>query len=250
MDQRSDKKPVLAIMLMFLLFAGSIAHAQNEGNKLAEPTEKNDSTYRNFYDNRFKVAKAQINLLKNGALLVRLKTNANTINRLKNAGNIDLATQVERETQMENLLIMKAYRQEFTFCPVYFFYSDKSDSVKHQKLSGIFLDSNLVVNPSIVCNASFYLIAEQGSIYESSLGLVPLSQAGNAVEKGTSTKEVAIVVKNRFFIQLHKPFPYFQKGYGVKSYRNYVRKFNEELKNFYTKNAGFSVTPEIADLVY
>jgi hypothetical protein len=61
---------------------------------------------------RFKVAKAQINLLKNeGALLVRLKTNANTINRLKKAGNIDLATQVERETQLNNKIIISSIHQ-------------------------------------------------------------------------------------------------------------------------------------------
>ena len=97
---------------------------------------KSDSSYKDYSDLRFKVAKAQINLLKNnGALLVRLKTNAKTIARLKAAGNIDLATQIERETVLTNKIIVGSYLQEFTFCPVYFFYSQFSDSVKNKKLT-------------------------------------------------------------------------------------------------------------------
>ena len=134
---------------------------------------KTDSSFAHFEKMRFTVARSQVTLLKDsGALLVRLKTNSNTINRLKAAGNMDLATQVERETLLNNKVMMRAYRNEFKFCPVYFFTSDHSDSVKHKFLTGIFVDSNLVVDPTIVCKASFYLIAEQGSIYDSSLGIV------------------------------------------------------------------------------
>jgi len=212
---------------------------------------KADSSFNDFSKLRFSVAKAQINLLKKeGALLVRLKTNTNTINRLKKAGNIDLATQVERETQLNNKAIMRAYTKEFKFCPVYFFYSDCSDSVKHKNLTGIFVDSILSVNSSIVCNATFYLVAEQGSIYDSSLGIVSESQAPKAAEKGTASKEVAIVVKNRYFIQLHKPFPYYQQGYSIKKYGDFVKKFNKELQDFYTKNSSYVMPSEIKEFVY
>lgn len=212
---------------------------------------KADSSFKNFNKLRFNVAKSQINLLKNeGALLVRLKTNSNTINRLRAAGNIDLATQVERETFLNNKAIVRAYNKEFKFCPVYFFYSDCSDSVKHKNLTGIFLDSTLSVNSSIVCNATFYLIAEQGSIYDSSLGIVSESQAPKAIEKGTASKEVAIVVKNKYFIQLHKPFPYYQQGYSIKKYAEFVKKFNKELLDFYSKNSNYVMSPEIKEFVY
>lgn len=212
---------------------------------------KADSSFTNFNTLRFNVAKAQINFLKkDGALLVRLKTNANTIQRLKNAGNIDLATQVERETQLANKAIIRAYHKEFKFCPVYFFYSDYSDSVKHKHLENIFIDSTLSINSSIACKASFYLIAEQGSVYESSLGIVSESQAPTAIEKGTASKEVAIVVKNRYYIQLHKPFPFFQKGYSLNKYSEFVKKFNKELEEFYFKNRSFIVPDGIKQFVY
>jgi hypothetical protein len=213
---------------------------------------KNDSSYNDFSDLRFKVAKAQINLLKNGgALLVRLKTNANTISKLRAAGNIDLATQVERETFIKNKGIVKAYMKEFKFCPAYFFNSEFSDSVKHKKLDHIFVDSNLIVNPSIVCNAKFYLIAEQGAIYESSLGIVPEAKAGTAVERGSPTKEVSIVIKNRYFIQLHKPFPYYQKGYSLKKhFTEYVIQFNAHLETYYQKNKDYTMPSNLAQYVY
>ena len=211
---------------------------------------KEDSSLAKFGKYHVNVAKAQIQALKNGALLVRLKTNNNTINRLKAAGNIDLATQVERETYLNNKAIVKAYIKEFNFCPVYFFNSDCSDSVKHKNLVNIFVDSNLVINTSIVCSAVFYLVAEQGSIYNSSLGLVTEAQAPKAVERGTPSKEVFMVVKSRYYIQLHKPFPYYEQGYSIKKYNEYVKKFNASLLNFYKKNSNYIITPEIKEYIY
>lgn len=204
-------------LVLYLICISSTVFSQElntETNNVQPPVVtayKNDTSYANFNKLRFEVAKAQIvSLKKNGALLVRLKTNANTINALKKAGNTDLATQVERETFLKNKIIMNSYLQEFIFCPVYFFYSDCSDSVKHKNITGIFLDSNLVTSANIVCSASFYLIAESGSVYNSSLGIVSESIAEQSKERGTASREAEIVIKNRYFIQLHKPFPYFQ----------------------------------------
>ena len=101
-------------LIIFLLISNSF-FSQDEGVKPPVITEyKGDTTFANFHALRFDIAKAQIISLKNnGALLVRLKTNANTINRLKAAGNNDLATQVERETDIKNKIIILSYLQEF-----------------------------------------------------------------------------------------------------------------------------------------
>ncbi|MBI3519833.1 MAG: hypothetical protein HY062_10810 [Bacteroidetes bacterium] len=276
------------IIFIILFFLGLTAFAQeSEGPKPPKVKDhKSDSSYKDFGSLRFKVARAQINRLKNGgALLVRLKTNANTISRLKAAGNIDLATQVERQTLLTNKLIVASYLKEFTFCPVYFFYSNYSDSVKNKKLDGIFIDSTLTVNPAIVCHADFYLVAESGKVNDSSLGIVSLSQAPTAMESGTPTREAAIVIKNRYFIQLHKPFPYFQiksssnppireSSQGMyfdlnainsemnkiindpkelkelKKLRGCVRALNESFESFYEKNKGYTIPVELAEYVY
>ena len=282
---------VLKFVKLFLYFSMVFAfnmQAQEGGVKSPKFNDyKSDTSFKDFSDLRFKVARAQINALKNGgALLVRLKTKSKTIQKLKAAGNIDLATQVERETFLANKIVMYAYLTEFKFCPVYFFFSEQSDSVRQKKLDGIFVDTTLNINSSIVCKAPFYLIAESDYIYNSSLGIVSQSQAPSAVERGSPLREVRIVVKNRYFIQLHKPFPYFQiKGdvitpvqtlpnggnyvdlnalYNLfskisvdgkevkrlKSFRACVGTFNERLGSFYKKNAGYAITPEISEYVY
>ena len=247
MGRKLDK-----LIISFFVIASVICYSQNNGvEKPVYQNYKNDSSFKNFEKIRFKVAYAQINLLKtNGALFVRLKTNTNTIQRLRNAGNIDLATQVERETQLTNKAIIRAYNKEFTFCPVYFFNSDYSDSVKHKHLTGIFVDSTLSINSSIRCSASFYLIAEKGSVYESSLGIVSENKALTATEKGTVSKEVAIVIKNRYFIQLHNPFPFYEKGYSIENYHKYVKKLNNDLESFYIKNKEYIIPAEIKEFVY
>lgn len=248
--QQHYKKYVYIFLLFLSLGFASFSQEKNTTHpKLNNFIE--DSSFVNFGKYHEGVAKAQIVSLKNdGALLVRLKTNTNAINHLKTAGNIDLATQVERETHLNNKAIIRAYQKEFKFCPVYFFNSDCSDSVKHKSLTGIFVDSNLVVNSSIACNASFYLVAEQGNICESSLGLVSEAAADKAVERGTPRKAVFMIIKNRYFIQLHKPFPYFQQGYSTKKYSSYVKKMNASLLKFYTKNSTYIAPAEVKEFVY
>lgn len=252
--QHSVPAKRLTTLVCSLLLLSFSAFSQEENEGVKSPKYKdynNDSTFKHFARYRDDVAKAQINALKNGgALLVRLKTNANTINKLKSAGKVDLATQIERETFLDNKMIVRAYTQQFKFCPVYFFYSNVSDSVKHKQVSGIFLDTNLTIDPSIVCNAAFYLVAEQGTLYSSSIGLVTEAEAAKAIERGTGFKDFAIIVKNRYYIQLHEPFPYFQKGYKVKLYAQYVKKFNDKLQAFYSKNAGYIPNDMIRKYVY
>jgi hypothetical protein len=239
------------LLLTFAVF-GLSCFAQDDDTKPPKVNNyKDDSSFIHFEKLRFAVARAQITLLKDsGALLVRLKTNANTIKRLKAAGNMDLATQVERETRLNNKLMIRAYRNEFTFCPVYFFTSDYSDSVKHKSLTGIFVDSNLVIDPTITCRVSFFLVAEQGSIYESSIGFVNESQASKAIERGASSKEVSVVVKNSYFIQLHKPFPYYQQGYSIKKFADHVRRFNTSLFDFHKKSSPYTIPAEVREFVY
>ena len=94
-------------------------------------------------------------------------------------------------------------------------------------------------------------MAEQGAIYESSLGFVTESNADKVTERGSPSKEVSIVVKNRYFIQLHKPFPYYQKGYSLKKhYTEYVIKFDDALWEFYKKNIGYVIPSDLVKYIY
>lgn len=278
--------PIDKIHCWCFLFLVTASYSQEGDTKAPKVNDyKSDTSFHNFSNLRYMVARAQINKLKTeGALLVRLKTNANVIARLKEAGNMDMATKVEREVAIANRIVIASYLKEFTFCPVYFFYSNRSDSVKHKKLDGILVDSNLVENPAITCNAGFYLIAESGELYNSSLGIVPESEAPKSVERGSPSRDVPIVIKNRYFIQLHKPFPYFQikktsepplvqstRGIGInlealylqakkvmnnneaKQFMNLkgnVRALNNNFEEFYKENKGYVMPAELASYVY
>lgn len=283
---RGSREAVLILFTAVSLFMYSGLYSQ-EGNTSATKVDdyKSDTSFHNFNKLRYAVAKAQINTLKNGgALLVRLKTNATLIARLKTAGNMDMATKVEREVAIMNKIVVASYLREFTFCPVYFFYSNRSDSVKHKKLDGILVDSNLVENPAVVCNADFYLVAESGELYNSSLGIVPESEAPKSVERGSASRDVPIVIKNRYFIQLHKPFPYFQikktsdppmgqskQGNSINlealyqqarklmdvgeakqliNLKGIVRALNTNFEEFYKENKGYAIPAELTSYVY
>ena len=94
-----------------------------------------------------------------------------------------------------------------------------------------------------------------------------------------------MIIKNRYFIQLHKPFPYFQIKAGItvnskinqdgfyadiadvlklyrkvsrnaddyrqmKNYRAVVAALNLKLESFYSEHKGAEVTSEIKEFVY
>ena len=229
----------------------ALSQENNATNQNKNPVNELINEHYSTRQLRGDIAKAQIQLLKNGgALLVRLKTNSNAISKLKEKGNYDLATNVERETYLKNKVIVRGFINEFKFCPVYFFYSDFSDSVKYKRLENIFLDSNLLINPAILCKAPFYLIAEQGSIYDLNNEFISEANANSFSNIGNERKKVAIVIKNRFFNQLQRPFPYYQAGYSMKKYKLYVKKFNAVLENFYLKNNSFIMPDKVRQYVY
>ncbi len=274
-------------LILFFLFISLCIYSQNNGVKTPVYNDyKSDSSFINFSKLKNDVARAQIVSLKKGALLVRLKTNNQTILKLKQTGNSDLAIQLEREQAIKNKIIIYSYLLEFKFCHVYFFYSDYSDSVKHKSLNGVFVDTTLALNPNINCNQSFYMIADNRTVvYNSSLGLVPQSKTHLVSENGTSSREVAIAVKNSQFIQVHKPFPYFQikstslsnanettnnlkntlfnlyvqlqkekismsefKDY--KKFKGSVYLFNQALETFYKENETYSIPLHIKQYIY
>src|SRR6185295_7006048 len=65
-----------------------------------------------------------IRQLKGGAILVRLHTRAEAIAKLRTIGNTRDANTIESIQQEENNEIVQAFRKEFDFCKVYFFFSD------------------------------------------------------------------------------------------------------------------------------
>ncbi len=83
-----------------------------------------------------------IKSLKNGALLVRLTTNENLINYYLNNNNIQKANnEIEKQNQNNNNIIA-SFQNVWSFCPVYFFYSNNYIDIKNNNFESVFKDIN------------------------------------------------------------------------------------------------------------
>lgn len=198
-----------------LLFVGILCSlltfSQEVDPYIERPTEKDYKDPEQFerYNRRRKLISAwQIKNLKTGALVVKLKTNKYLIEALQKEGRDELAQQKKMEMLGINKNVSKAFRNEYKFSKIYFIYSYNSDTLLKGARTSIFLDSNLVVDPTITMTESYYLICEPDYIYNSSIGFVPEDSARFQTERGTPTLESPIVIKNKYGHQLKKPFPF------------------------------------------
>lgn len=174
------------------------------------------------------ISKYYIHFLKDGALFVRLQTKSRKIEILKKAGNIAAANKVKSDQIKINKSIIKSFKDGFTFCPVFFFYShDTKHVMKHQLDSVKFLNSELQHDPNIETPNQF-LTAEFAIIKEDTSKNYPGNNAdgshfyakdslGNIKEVkyyngGTNMSFGALLIKSDQFIQLTKPFPYYVRN--------------------------------------
>lgn len=260
-----------------MLFA-SAALAQNSIDPPAD--YKDRAEFRHFKKRREEVSKWQINQLKNGALLVRLHNNKYLAGQLRKRGQNDLAVQKEHEAFAINKNIVRAFNRYYKFSKVYFFYSEQSDTLARGTHSGVFLDTNLTIDPSITLNENFYLIAEKDDIYNSSIGFVREDTARFVKETGNATKEAPIVIKNKYGHQLKEPFPFYSPyntkalsaggnitvsiNYGgalipvtlskrnsLEKHYSYVETLNANFTRFYMQNKDHEVNdPDIKPFLY
>jgi hypothetical protein len=169
---------------------------------------KDPEQFKNYNKRRKVVAFWQIGELKAGAIVVRLRNNRLLIEELIKAGNKELAKQKIMEQYAMNKNTMMAYLDYLVFCKVYFMYSNSSDSLLNGSRKGIFLDTNLNIDPEIELKERFYLIAERDYAYNSTIGFVKEDSAKFVREGGTAVRMMAAVLKNKFTHQLKAPFPY------------------------------------------
>jgi hypothetical protein len=265
------------IVILFVLCVFNL-NGQDKNESVYNPKDyKDNSQFKNFYKRRFIIAKWQINQLKNGALIVRLHNNKTLIEGLRKMGKADLATQKEYEMLAVNKNIVLAFKKYYTFSPVYFYFSSNSDTLLNGARSGIFLDTNLTVDPSIVLKEKFYLLAEKDDVYNSSIGFVREDTARLVKEIGNPSKEASMVIKNKYGHQLKDPFPFYvlsrstvigtpvvyirvggssvpvtlDKKHRLERHYIYVANLNKYFESYYNQNKNFEVTePELKPFLY
>ena len=188
--------------------------------------------------NARKISIEQIKNLKEGALIVRLKTKKSVIDAYKNAGKHNIANKIEEEIVIENAEIVNAFINGFDFCPVYFIYSFDSDLVFKKDFENIvFINQSMIPDVKIKFDYKNFLTAEIGKVDPSrNLG----TELDSIPYRTGDFNFEALVVMDQKFTQLIRPFPYYIKIYPAFSFKRspeiLVRKLNKNLHRFYNRN--------------
>ena len=198
-------------------------------------------------DNIEKFMEEKILQLKDGALIVRLKTKENSIVALRKAGNHELADKVELKQKTYNKELIRAFRSDFKFCPVYFLPSNYSENIIAGKIADVvFVNDSLDPDTSITMTQLNFLTAETGPLDPDTASYFESQHydySGKNLEKketqyiGQNAGFEVIKMMNKEFIQLTQPFPYYVRIYDSlpmeRSLPKAVARLNEKLQNYY-----------------
>ena len=230
------KKNSLLRTFIFLIFmsATPCLHAQ-EGN-WTEPFDTVGHT------NRWKQAAAAIQDLKDGVLVVRLRSDQRKIEALQG----QLATpnlkekyrtrlkkmldDTRRENETENKSLVAAFREHFDFTDVLFMYDTATYLLKNGQKEGFFLNDSLQVDPHLSLQGRTFRLVRFGS-------------------KSGMKQRKSLIGMDLNFRDLPAPFPtsgnvsfwegivlIFKKDKNWKSdYHFHVSRFNDQLHKFYEK---------------
>jgi hypothetical protein len=144
-----------------------------------------------FGQSDYDEAKERLENLKNGMLLVRLQTSQKQIEALVDRGMEEEGEARRQEQYEENKESILAFSQVFDFCPVYFFYADKSEAIRDKQLAGNIFNSDLVVLQSVSELPEFFLTAE-------------FAETPNLKIDG-------VVIMDEQMLPLEAPFPFYQR---------------------------------------
>jgi len=226
------------VLFVLCSFFGTAQEDENydkfQERKDSEKDFQSKKDFKKYSKKAVQVSAWQIQNLKFGALVVRLQNNKRKIEAYRKVGNEKAARETIARTQYLNKVVMRSFLDKYDFSKVYFIYAQSSDSLLKGIRQGIFIDTTLKVNTSIVMNETYYLLEEPDYVYNSTIGFVKEDSAKLVTEAGARTIYAPIVIKNKYGHQLKDPFPF------------YTNQFN------YVKNEIFKVKcpVEISDGVY
>ncbi len=244
------KKSVLLFLLLFVCLSTSFSQIvpdttgksalknrpETEAREIPKIKEVRPVT---AYDLKVKSAE-QIQQLKKGILLVRLRTSEIAINNLRKSGKEQMAATMERQQEAANQRLMHAFQKNFKFCPVYFFFSSATDKVMQGETRGFLLNNKLKVDNQIALPDTNFFVAELTDLKQFQED--PNSPQANINEEISFR---ALVMRDKNFNQLANPFPYFIKASSnfpprKRSEVEMVDLLNSRLKSYYKSVTGKS----------
>lgn len=178
--------------------------------------------------------------LHKGNLMVMLPTvNKADIEKLVNSGKENQIANLMDEMHQANMLVMKAFKNEFDFCPIVFFDDTNAYKVSNHVFGDIFYDENGKPISIEKVNTSSYFVAsfceDVSSIsHKMDYGLYVYDDKISHLGKPFNTQQ------NQFNIFAGgDPLNYLRKRLNVLSYEDYsrkVKKLNGRLLRFASDN--------------
>ena len=162
----------------------------------------------------------QIDELKENVLLVRLKSTKSTSEKKQ----AKLAAQNEH--------IMQSFKDHYDFSTLYFFYAFDSPQLKAGEWEkvNLFDREGRAINANQLANKA-YLIAEFGYTYDDQM-IYEDAEGNRRMAAGTNGKK-ALIVLDKDYIQLGKPFPSIEHDYGPEARAQSVKNLNNTFHQYY-----------------
>ena len=155
-------------------------------------------------------------------IIVRLKENLRRILTLREQGYLAEANEEENNTRADNLDIINAFKQKFTFIPVLFFYDTDSKEVLNGNFEGILLNNDLKRDSSVQLPQRQYLFAEFARLFD---------------ETTQTSGMYGLVIYDDKFKNIKDPFPAFtSNAYGFLNTGEVITKFQKKLKKYFYPN--------------
>lgn len=204
-------------------------------------SQEDTLTAKEFRALKREMAVTQIRELKEGVLLIQLKTSQNTIDAYIKKGNLKKANFIKARQDQDNKSIIKGFRDYFNFCPVYFCYSTDRNNLKNKDYSKItFLDDDLkpIVIPLNLTEVNYYI----SGIAKNNYNNTTLDNISNfKTDYDNSIQFDAFIINNKNFQQLSAPFPYYAKTHHAvkvndKKRWESIKKLNYRLHTFHKNN--------------
>ena len=218
-------------LLLWLVFAmAAQCCAQHQTDTVYVPTDKEKG-----YDKKKRLfATYEINQLKHGLLFVMLHTRERTIKNYRDHNATEIADRLMTEQVLENRMIVKAFMNNFRFCPVYFFYDTEMDEVRKGKMDGIFLNGSLERDATIKPSPQMFMVADFSPLEEESFEFV--QEGGHPSATQTNSGQRSLIMRDNYFVQMRAPFPYAVSARITANADRQVANLNSKLTKFYEKH--------------
>lgn len=260
-------KKVIAIVVLLQLFFFADAQKRDsipdlsKGNYVITNLDKDTVSYRDK-------ASQTLRTLRNGAVIVRLKTNQKSVDAYRNAGKNNIADRIQADRQKQNEKMYQAFGRSFLFCKVFFIYANETKLFLEGNRK-IFLNTNLQHDATIVFSDTNFVFCEYGSVesfskfhdyepiyisaaersaysnvtsYGNISGGIPYIDPRKAkildtlpIQTSTSPATTSgLFFSDKNLNQLHRPFP-FVEGVYMENYDAPIRALNREMERAYGK---------------